>query len=289
MYLIFLTYTLILSSMVFAQSGIQKIKNAEDSNRFFSTYGQTLFAHKVELSSDTFGDLNDTSNRIRKIPVSYISKLGIKEGSTIQSLNIDTNKKYPDYVFKNEVYVLLFHSNSASDIHYWNNFNLILSDDPKVHKQLSNDLSINRFVDGIGYVGKQRFLKSVPLENIELTTLSEKSALFNLPYLGGKDLHKKDIRFAKVLNSEVYVQIIIDGNQEKVFSPLLKSDSGKFYSAPTNNSLLSKDEKHLVVLNWFGNFKILYLTESGHSDRCDTLIFISNKEYSKVELPCADR
>jgi len=284
---------LFLSSLTISVSGAEKAtedrnkivpfsKNTE-SSMFFSSRNNSIVIHGVEADPKVFGDLNDSSRRIRKIPASFLAEIGLKEGTVVQSINVVKGGAKTSYTLGKEINVLMMPKNSMeSESPYWTRFHLIISDDPKEHDKLkSGDTSYT----GFAYAGKELILEGGVEQKIPLKKSPKPLPDFKKYFA---DLAKNEnVKEASIQGSKLFVHI--DHSEGKrAYSGVVESNS-KYHSMETNNRMVTPNGEALVLGNWINRAKTIYYGDAFGTDQCYNLVIFENSKVSKIELPCNDR
>lgn len=281
-------FLLLVSSSLYGQEQIS-IPLHSDNGMFFIIQEDSLVAVDHLPDSKIFGDLSTDrkdEERIKKVPTSTLTVFGLYPGMTIQSINFETGNKLTYTLGKDFFALLRFkwgYGEPDKEIPTWNRYNVLLSDNPAVHKsnlKKITDTDASRgpwWSTGFAYAGKELVLKEGKQDKIPLNAIGKNDPFF---------------KAFKVSNGEKeFKRVVINGheliiNHDSYGYLALKSGSKYYFLSRYNNSDFLTDNKNFVVLgNWIKDAKTLFFEE----DDCFHLMIFSKEKVSKVDFECKGR
>jgi hypothetical protein len=220
---------------------VKRVEEDKSSSIFFYLNGRTLATHLLTDSSDHFGNLDfKRGSRVRHVPVSFLSSIGLKEHDKIQFVSFSDGKQ-KEYVLGKKVYILLFKTESSLAMYKWGTFNLILSDDVNEHKKLSSLPEIlPKDGDGLAIRGDINLIDG-SYSLLSFTQLKAKDPLRKL-----FERPSRDIRASYFKGSSLLVDFDKEGRWN---TTILSTPKGSYFLEPV--TLSSKND---LVVAHMGSF-----------------------------------
>lgn len=253
----------------------QKIPIVEGYGKFFTNSGPTLMTFLRPSSDEEFGDLSSESGKnIREVPVTVLAAAGIHEGDEITYVDL-SNRKVRSYKIGKKVFVKLFKSGPGdSDTKVWGKFNLILSNDPKLHNKLA-PIDIMA-ADGFSYIGKKIDFKKLNFNQVPIQNDNEKYTSID---------SAKFFKSAKTSGSKVLFSYA-DKNLKSVDATFLLNQKSFYFVGGLSPVVF--DRANMLIPRLPGS-DILVASDDGNTDviDCLSLIFIEKERVFKVPVTCS--
>lgn len=279
---------------------ILTIPKHPDNEMFFLTQENSLVAVDLLPDPKYFGDLNkprEDTERIVKVPTSFLSVFGLYPGMTIQNINVAQGGKKTTYTLGKDFYALLklkndtYSDEASKEVPTWNKFNVLLTDNPSDHKQILNkikDKEHNKkyWISGFAYAGKEINLKESAQERITLHKVDQSDPFFKL----NPDFPKTRIYSNHAINGH---NILIMINRSSI-SPAMgfTKIKDKYYflfrsTYDPNIKVVSDDSNSALVGNWINGAKTFFYDYTTPPERdCFNLMILEKEKISRVEFEC---
>lgn len=197
---LFLLICLIWMSNVFSMPG--KIENSIVNGKFYPTLGSLLVTLNRPTSEKVFGVLSKDGigrTRVRKVKTAELN-LGLSKGDIVYRINL-LKKTISKYEIKDYVNILLY-SGMLKTKNYWNEYYLILSDDPSEIEQATKDIDYIVQKDGFAYIGKDLDFSKAYFDKRTITLFTGKK--LPPPSSFWEKTKQEEVRFISLLNNDLY-------------------------------------------------------------------------------------
>ncbi len=213
----FLLIWLIWSSNIFAMAGdFDYLKPRKLSGYFYPTLGLRLVVFKSLDNGAVFGGFNkDNTGRtsIRKVKVADLD-VGLKKGDIVYHIHL-YDKTIRQYEIKEYVNVVLIHNPMKKDVidqkYHWNEYNIILSDDPKEISDAAEKVGAFTQRNGFVYIGKDFNFSNAVFNKFKVKQF--KGEKLPPPSSFWKTTELKEVRYISLLDNDFYL------NKESLLLP----------------------------------------------------------------------